>query len=124
MRPSIGKTSVVEITCISQTGNAHVKISDKKHLNIGCIDCSVGDSVEVRRLDKKYCICLDSTLRPDNYLFRLSRMRQHDDEVNSDKYKIENNTDEIVTETHRSKKDKNPFGGSGENKNSLINGSL
>lgn len=124
MQPSIGKTSVVEITNISPTGNAHVKISDKNHLNIGCIHCSVGDSVKVQRLDKKYCICLDSTLRSDNYLYRLSKMREHDDKVNSDKYKIGDIVDETITEPRKSEKDKSPFGNYTGNKNNLINASL
>jgi len=109
MLPSIGDTGIVEITHISPTGNAHVKITDEKHLNIGNIDCSVGDSVKVQRLDEKYCKCLDPTLRADYYLFGLSRMREHDDEVNSENCEIEEDFDDpYIDESVSENNNKNP----------------
>lgn len=124
MPPDIGDTGTVEITRISPTGNAHVELSDKKHLNIGYIDCSLGDSVRVERLDEKYCKSLDSTMRGNNYLERLSKMREHDNDVEyaSEKSKYVKNSFSSTSE--KSKPTKNPFNNGTENKNNLINGSL
>jgi len=84
MPPCIGETGVVEVTRFSPTGNAHIEIGNEEHLNIGCIDCDVGDSVKVKRLDEVYCRCLCESTGPDNYEFRLSMMRKHHNETDSD----------------------------------------
>jgi len=124
MPPDIGDTGTVKITRISPTGNARVELSDEKHLNIGYIDCSLGDSVRVERLDEKYCKSLDQTIRGNNYLERLSKMREHDNDVEYKSEKSKNIKNSFNSTSEKSKSIKNPFNNGVGNKNNLINGSL
>lgn len=88
MPPVVGETGEVEVTDFSPTGNAQVHLTENKHLNLGYIDCEKGDSIEVKRLDEIFCKCADKSMWKTNYLFRLSNMRKHHDEIDSSQNKI------------------------------------
>ena len=83
MPPGVGETGEVEVTDISLAGNAQVQLDENAHLNLGYIDCNKGDRIEVKRLDKIFCICTNKTIRKTNYLVRLSNMREHHEDIDA-----------------------------------------
>jgi hypothetical protein len=115
-----------------------VQLSDGKHLNIGFVDCNVGDSIKVKRLDEIFCKCLDESVHGIKYSYRLSKMRREHDVVNSNQNKITDISNETGTSsrnksttTKKSSSNQsvesgnNPLDGKmSGNKNGLINGPM
>jgi hypothetical protein len=75
--PDVGQRGEVTVTQISPTGNTHVELNNGEHLNLGALNCEVGDEVRIRRLDEKFCLCLNESLRKPYYSYRLDRMREN-----------------------------------------------
>lgn len=62
--PDVGETGVVEISKISDEGNALVVYGDEQHLNIGpvrCLPAGEGDEVRVKRINGDFAKCIEDT---------------------------------------------------------------
>lgn len=126
--PTTGEKGRVTVTRISPTGNAHVELASDGYLNLGALDCDVGDEVQIERLDEKYCLCMNNCLHENQYRKRMKKMREHDKKSSLPNKKI--NSRNNKSQNNNNKKSNNGVGKKirkptrQENKNHLINGRL
>ena len=61
-----GEILNVTIDRFSQNGNGIAEVGGG-HLNVGRVDCAVGDSLEVEFVEMTIAYCRDAGIRGDNY---------------------------------------------------------